>query len=102
MEQELKILSNKFKYIMEVLEGTIDLRKKKSQEINEMLLAKKYDKYEKCYHYLIKMPMDSVNEENVEQLKAQYEKTKKELEELKNKTIQNMYYDELEDLEKVL
>ena len=100
MEQELKILSNKFKYIMEVLEGSIDLRKKKSQQINMMLEDKAYDKMENSYNYLIKMPMDSVNEENVEHLKEQYEKTKVNLEELKNKTIQDMYYDELDELEK--
>ena len=70
MENHLKILRNKYNYINEVLEGTIDLRKKKSVEINEMLKEKKYDKHENTYYYLIKMPMDSVNEENVENLKA--------------------------------
>ena len=46
------ISSNKYKYIIEVLEGTIDLRKKKSAEINEMLETKQYDKidnYEPSY-----------------------------------------------------
>ena len=100
MENYLKVLSNKYKYINELLEGTIDLRKKKSVEINEMLKQKKYDKQENTYYYLIKMPMDSVNEENVESLKSEYEKVQKELEELKNKSIVSMYYEELKELEK--
>ena len=102
MENHLKILRNKYNYINEVLEGTIDLRKKKSVEINEMLNEKKYDKHENTYYYLIKMPMDSVNEENVENLKQEYEKVQKELEELKNKSIISMYYEELEELEEML
>ena len=102
MENYLKVLSNKYKYINELLEGTIDLRKKKSVEINEMLKQKKYDKQENTYYYLIKMPMDSVNEENVESLKSEYEKVQKELEELKNKSIVSMYYEELKELEKML
>ena len=44
------------------------------------------------------MPMDSVNEENVENLKHEYEKVQKDLEELKNKSIISMYcYEELEE-----
>ena len=95
MENYLKVLSNKYKYINELLEGTIDLRKK-SVEINEMLKQKKYDKQENTYYYLIKMPMDSVNEA-IESLKSEYEKVQKELEELKNKSIVSMYYEELKN-----
>ena len=102
MEQELKILSNKYKYIIELLENTIDLRKKKAQEINVMLEAKNYDKMDNNYNYLIKMPMDSVNEENVENPKHNYDKTQQELDILKNKNIETMYFEELEELEKVL
>ena len=48
------------------------------------------------------MPMDSVNEENVEHLKREYEKTQKELDILKNTDIIDMYYDELCELEEML
>ena len=83
-------------------DDTIDLRKKKSAEINEMLETKQYDKIDNSYNYLIKMPMDSVNEENVEQLKNEYDKTLIELEELKSKNIIDTYYEELEELKEVL
>ena len=67
LEKQLLILSNKAKYIQEVLDGTIDLRKKKKQEIIDMLLLKDYDTIDddEEYKYLVKMPMDSVSEENV-------------------------------------
>jgi DNA topoisomerase-2 len=68
LEKELKLLSNKAKYIEENLEGTIDLRNKKKDVIIKMLEDKSYDKLDddNDYKYLLKMPMDSVSEENSE------------------------------------
>ena len=61
------VLTNKYKYILETLNDTIDLRKKKSSEINEMLKNKEYDLIMRIHTTIsIKMPMDSVNTENVE------------------------------------
>ena len=74
MEEELKICSNKYKFICEILEDTIDLRKKKSSEITQLLSDKGYDKQENSYNYLTKMPMDSLNEENVQKLKNEHER----------------------------
>ena len=101
MEDYLRTLSNKYKYILELLNDTIDLRKKKSTEINTMLKDKGYDKQENNYNYLIKMPMDSVNEENVKTLKNEYEKTYT-AGDVKATQIVDMYYTELKELEKML
>ncbi len=85
---------------MELLNDTLDLRKKKSQEMETILTEKNYDKIENSYHYLVKMPMDTVNEENVEKLKHDFDSTKQALEDLKNTTIVSMYYKELCELDK--
>ena len=37
LERELLLLSNKAKYIKENLDGTIDLRKKKKEQVIQML-----------------------------------------------------------------
>jgi DNA topoisomerase-2 len=103
LEKELMILSNKARYISEVLEGTIDLRKKKESEIINMLSEKEYDKLdndEQEYNYLLKMPMYSVSEEKVKKLNKEYEDKKEELERIKETTIQQMWLYELELLEK--
>ena len=100
LTKELIILSNKAKYIQENLEGSIDLLKKTKEQVIEMLQYKKYDKSD-CeqegneYKYLIKMPMDSVTEENVQKLLM--DKGNKETELLKIKTITNqqMWLNEL-------
>ena len=54
-------LNNKVKYIIETLNGTIDLRGMKPDVIS-MLESKKYDKFEDDdeYKYLVKMPMDDI------------------------------------------
>ena len=87
---------------MELLNDTLDLRKKKSQEMETILTEKNYDKIENSYHYLVKMPMDTVNEENVEKLKNDFDSTKQALEDLKNTTIVSMYYKELCELDKAI
>jgi DNA topoisomerase-2 len=100
IEKELILLSNKARYIKENLDGTIDLRKKKKEEVTLMLSKKGYDLLEddKDYKYLTKMPMDSVTEENVEKLFQEKEVKDKELISIKNKTIHEMWLQELEEL----
>ena len=100
LEHEIMIITNKYKYIIEILNDTIDLRKKTSSQINEMLHEKKYDIIEKSYNYLIKMPMDSVNIENVEKLKKEVDEKNKLLNDLKETTIETMWIRELVRLEK--
>ena len=101
LERELMILSNKAKYVQELLNGTIDLRKKKKQEIIDMLQDKEYDTVDddEEYKYLVRMPMDSVSEENVEKLLKEHHDKLDELERIKSTTIQQMWLSELEILE---
>jgi DNA topoisomerase-2 len=100
LEKELVVLSNKAKYIKENLDGTIDLRKKKKEQVVEMLQEKGYDKVEgdEDYKYFVKMPMDSVTEENVEKLLKDKGNKEVELEEIKNTTINKMWITELDNL----
>jgi len=96
LKKELMVLANKAKYIKEILEGTIDLRKKKTEEITTMLKEKGYDIIDNDYKYLTKMPMDSVTEENVDKLNRDHENKGSELESVKNTTINQMWLSELE------
>jgi DNA topoisomerase-2 len=100
LEKELIVLSNKAKYIKENLDGTIDLRKKKKEQIVIMLQDKGYDKIEndEDYKYLVKMPMDSVSEENVEKLLKDKVNKETELEKIRNTPINKMWLNELDNL----
>jgi len=100
LERELILLSNKAKYIQENLDGTIDLRKKKKDQVVAMLEEKGYDKIDgdEEYKYLVKMPMDSVTEENVDRLLKEKGNKESELEIIKKTTINKMWLSELEVL----
>ena len=101
LEKDLLILSNKVKYIMELLNGTIDLRKKKKIEIFDLIIEKGYDIIDDDdeFKYLLRMPMDSVSEENVERLMKEHNSKENELSIIKSTTIQQMWLYELELLE---
>jgi DNA topoisomerase-2 len=100
IEKELVLLSNKAKYIKENLDGTIDLRKKKKEQVLEMLKNKGYDIIDddSDYKYLTKMPMDSVTEENVEKLLTEKGNKEVELATIKGTTINQMWSSELDNL----
>jgi len=83
MQHELKIMSNRARYITEILEDVIDLRRKTAKQVYQMLRGRNYDAIiggvgggadeteiteeneTAAYKYLTKMPMDSVSVENV-------------------------------------
>ena len=103
LNHRLLILSNKSRYIQELLDDTIDLRKKAKTEIVALLLGKKYNVIEDDneFNYLIKMPMDSVSKENVAKLLKEHHDVSIELETISSITIQQMWTKELIELEAV-
>ena len=67
LEKEAQILSNKARFITDVLEDKLDLRKKKTAEVSAILKAMNYAVVDEDndYKYLVRLPMDSVTEENI-------------------------------------
>jgi DNA topoisomerase II len=100
MEKKLVRLSNRAKYIQETLAGTVDLRRKKSDQVTELLTQKQYATIDGDFKYLIKMPMDSVTEENVTAIMKEKETTETELDTLQKTTVEKMWVGELNTLEK--
>jgi DNA topoisomerase II len=100
MEKKLVRLSNRAKYIQETLAGTVDLRRKKSDQVTELLTQKQYATIDGDFKYLIKMPMDSVTEENVTNIMKEKDTTETELDTLQKTTVEKMWVGELNTLEK--
>ena len=103
LERITRKLSNIARFITEMLEDKIDLRRKKSVEVNTILKEKGYaseaDDQDAAaagsYNYLVKLPMDSVTEENVaKKIKDRDEKIK-ELELLKATSEEQLWLNEL-------
>lgn len=103
MAAELRVLSNKARYIQELLDGSIDLRRKRGDELVAMLQSKGYDALKSDtsapdYKYLLKLPMDSVSEENVQKLLK--EKGQKEVQHstLEGTSIEQLWLADLVEL----
>ena len=100
LKKDARTLSNKARYIKELLADEIDLRHKSKAAIDDMLSHRNYDKSDKeqDYKYLTKMPMDSVSNENAERLMKEHEDKKKELQDVQSSTLQGMWLNELKEL----
>ena len=103
MAADLRVLSNKARYIQELLDGSIDLRRKRGDELVAMMQSKSYDALKSDtsapdYKYLLKLPMDSVSEENVHKLLK--EKGQKELQHstLEGTSIEQLWLADLAEL----
>jgi DNA topoisomerase-2 len=99
MEKKLVKLSNKARYIVANLDGSIDLRRKTNEAVTVMLEANEYDRIDGDYKYLTKMPMDSVTQENVDAILKEKTDTERELAILKGTTCQQMWLTELDKFE---
>jgi DNA topoisomerase-2 len=100
MTKELLLLGNKARYIQELIDDTLDLRKKKKDEIIKILEDKGYDKIDddNDYKYLVKMPMDSVSEENVARIMNDRDSKTQALEILMSKNVNQLWLEELDNL----
>ena len=104
LEKELRLLSNKTRYIQSNLQGEIDLRNMKKSDILNMMSELKYDTMDEDtdYKYLLKMPMDSVSEENVVRLLKDKTAKETELSIIQSTSIEKMWLNELDELKKML
>jgi DNA topoisomerase II len=100
LEHESRVLTNKARFISEILNDTLDLRKKKREQVVAMLIESKYDVIDEDtdYKYLVKMPMDTVTEENVNKLMKDKETKLNEMHVLKTTSVEQFWLNELEVL----
>lgn len=99
MEKKLVRLSNRARYIQETLTGNIDLRRKTADQVTTLLKDLKFVQIEGDFKYLVKMPMDSVTQENVESIMKEKENTETELAALIGTTLETIWLGELQMLE---
>jgi len=100
MRQRLVKLSMRAKYIEDCLSGKIDLRRKKSEEVNVLLEGLEFVKIDDSYAYLVKMPMDSVTDENVLKIMKEKDDLEMEVGILIGTSLEQIWLSELLELEK--
>jgi DNA topoisomerase-2 len=102
LKKEAMVLSNKARFITAILEDTLDLRRKKTAVVSALLKEQKYDMIDEDgdFKYLVRLPMDSVTEENVERIIKEKERKISDLETLKGTTETQLWLNELDILKK--
>jgi DNA topoisomerase-2 len=90
-------LSNRERYILAILAGEIDLRRKTNAQVDAMLEGGSYTRIgEGGYDYLTKMAMNSVTEENVAKIVREKAETETVRAALEAKTVETMWLEELD------
>jgi len=96
LTHQLLRLSNKARYIQGNLDGTVDLRRKSAQQVDALLSGQGFDKIDDDYKYLIKMPMDSVTQENVDKIMREREEAQSELDILRATSLTQLWLKDLD------
>lgn len=109
IKKELNLLFYKVKFINEIISDTIDLRKKKRVVINDILHKKGYPELnnnisstELSYDYLVRMPLDTLTEEKVEELEKKLKKLQNEFDELQAKSEKKLWVEDLRNVYKMV
>jgi DNA topoisomerase-2 len=125
LEKEAKVLSNKMRFILDVINGTIQIMNKKLSEVTQRLIELKYDpiveenidKDEdnlpeenidkdakeinyKNYNYLLKLPISQLTYDRKIILEKEFNEINDKLKILRNTNIEDLWLKDLTELEK--
>jgi DNA topoisomerase II len=100
LENELKYLSNKFKFIKLILDGVIIINNIEKKVIIEKIKENNLEMVDGSYEYLLRMPIYSLTKENSEALSKEIESVNKNIIEIKNTDPKDMYIKDLMELKK--
>jgi DNA topoisomerase-2 len=104
LKKNLVLINYKVKFIREILNDTIDLRRKKRVVIDTLLVDKHYPKLNNkldadpdsySYDYLVKMPLDNLTQERIEALENDMKNKQASYDELNNKPERRLWVEDL-------
>jgi DNA topoisomerase-2 len=107
LEHQLKLISYKVKFILMIVEKKLNINNMKKQDIETKLEELKFPKLSKdkkqddkeTYDYLLTMPIYNLTKEKIDELKNIENEKQVEYDLLENKTIKEIWLEELELLE---
>ncbi|CEG41489.1 dna topoisomerase 2 [Plasmopara halstedii] len=128
LQDQIKLLSNKARFVLSVVEGSLIVNNRKKKDLLEELIAEGYDQIapklkkktdseesnesedeesnmtdaSKGYDYLLSMRIWSLTKERVDSLRAELEDRKDEYTVLEGRTVQDLWLTDLEALEKMI
>lgn len=100
MNRELKILSNRGRFIKAIIDGKLKVNNVSKLLIIEGIESMKLEKIDDSYDYLLRMPIYSLTKEMYEKLKEDFVAKKEEIKILEETDPKDMYMLDLTELKK--
>ena len=100
MNRELKILSNRGRFIKAIIDGKLKVNNVSKSVIIEGIESMKLEKIDDSYDYLLRMPIYSLTKEMYEKLKEDFVAKKEEIKILEETDPKDMYMLDLAELKK--
>jgi DNA topoisomerase-2 len=98
LERDLRIVSNRVRFIEEILCGNLKINNRPKRDIESDLAAMNFDKEDKSYNYLLNMAIHSLTKEKADELRKLQKDKLAELENAKKLTPTQMYETDLKTL----
>jgi DNA topoisomerase-2 len=102
LERELLIISNKARFIKDIIEGKLKVNNVPKKDIILYLETANYDEVDGSYNYLLNMPIYSLTKERFNELLKQEADKKKEKKIIEGTDPKDMYLSDLEALKKAI
>jgi len=102
LERELLVISNKARFIKEIIEERLKVNNVPKKAIEGYLQKGKFNKVDGSFNYLLNMPIHSLTKERFKDLMNQELGKKAELVKLKKANHTEMYISDLNELKKAL
>lgn len=100
MNRDLKILSNRGRFIKAILDEKLKINNVSKSVIIDQINTMGLDKIDDSYDYLLKMPIYSLTKELFEKLKSDFTAKKEEIKQLESTEPRDMYLFDLNELKK--
>jgi len=100
MQHELKVLSNRGRFIKSILDEKLKVNNVSKPDIIKGIEEMGLDKIDDSYDYLLRMPIYSLTKELFEKLKEDFTNKKLDIKKLEETDPKDMYLDDLNELKK--
>lgn len=96
LNDEMKKLNNKIRFVLDVVNDVIEVRKLRKAELDSKLKEMEYDMIDDSYDYLTKIPIYNFTIDKVDELKDEIQKKEVYLNAVKSTSIKDMWIKDLE------
>ena len=102
MDEDIKYLMMKIKFITEFISGIIKISNQKKVDIIEQLKKYKYIMKDESYDYLLRMPIYNLTKDKIDEFNNNAKLRLEELEILKTKSNKDLWKDDYSEIEDIL